>query len=555
MNNPSLEASCIAAGFESQFDEVKDKDGNKAYSPKPSRRNSLNRDPNADSADTPATTKVGAFSIDDGIEMARYAQASYAFANPEESADIQRFIREGSKVYTLKPLKKDVSWTETTIENQDTGIFVERADGTAVIAFKGSDRVNTWASDFNPVMVNHADGGRYHSGFLTMYNELEASMWNHIMNFAEKNGYSIEEAMEKITFTGHSRGAGCAQVAADIASRKTKTVSGKRTVSKMVTFAAPRALHKHTAGEFNEAAKDKHLNILQAKDVVGYAALSSLNGGAHTGHKVYLPVERDSWIHMMSGYRKMLNTLKFMGEVKRDPNSKTGNTYRFESANADEKRDLLKEKDNSLQAWVESAGNAVLHPVEAAQHIGGNVKWAIDNPEEAVDAAADSLLQGGANVGEVIGNAGRIGKLAAVGATKKIASTITGSKDKIAVEETENAAPSTSFLDVVKATPSFVYDSAKSLGSSVISATGNFIFGTDAVLEDDASLDKRQADANARQAKFAKEFEAKMGQKPQLEELNIERKEISPATKNVASRAWDSTTSMAKKAFNAVKFW
>ena len=106
--DPSLLTSVFAAGYSDQFDEVKDKDGNKAYSPKPSRRNSLNLDPNADSADTPATTKVGAFSIDDGVEMARYAQASYAFANPEDSADIQRFQREGSKVYTLKPLKKEL---------------------------------------------------------------------------------------------------------------------------------------------------------------------------------------------------------------------------------------------------------------------------------------------------------------------------------------------------------------------------------------------------------------------------------------------------------------
>lgn len=257
-------------------------------------------------------------------------------------------------------------------------------------------------------------GGRYHGGFLTMYKELEASAWNLIMNFAEKNGYSVKEAMAKITITGHSRGAGCAQVFADIAQRKTGVVSP------MITFAAPRALHKKTAGDFNELSKDNYLNILQAKDIVGYAAFSALNGGAHIGHKMYLPVDGKSWIHQMGGYRKMLNTMHVIGEVKREVSSTVGNTYKFESANANEDRDLLSETDNSIQAWVETGIEVVKNPKKAAVSLLNRATWVLENPVDAIDLAASTTIQVAKNVGEIALNAAGIAKLALVGTAKKV---------------------------------------------------------------------------------------------------------------------------------------
>ncbi len=425
----ALQVSMIGHGYERHFDDVSDDESDEPiYALKGDKKDLGRKNPNA---------KVGNFTTTDAIEMARYAQAAYKVINPEESKDIQRFINEGSKVYALKPLKAEVTWAEAAFENQDTGIFVERNNGTAVLSFQGSKRLNTWLSDFNPIMRNHEDGGRYHMGFLTMYKELEASAWNHIMNFAEKNGYSIEEAMGKITITGHSRGAGCAQVFADIAQRKTGVVSP------MITFAAPRALHKKTAGEFNELAKDNYLNILQAKDIVGYAALSVLNGGAHIGHKVYLPVDGGSWMHMMGGYRKMLNTLHVMGEVKREVNSKTGNTYKFESANANEDRDLLSETDNSIQAWVETGIEVVTNPMQSAKTLSERATWAVENPVEAIDLAASTTIQVAKNIGEVALNAASIAKLALVGTAKKVEGFIKSPSTKAAVVSVANTVSDT----------------------------------------------------------------------------------------------------------------
>lgn len=413
-----LAISMISTGYEELFENSSDDESSPQFVLKPAYQDKAN--PNRDA-------KVGNFTTADAREMARYAQAVYSFVNPENDKDIQGFINEGSKIYTLKALKDEVSWTETTFQNQDTGIFVEKADGTAVLSFKGSDRLNTWLSDFNPVMVNHEDGGRYHSGFLTMYRELEAAAWNHIMNFAEKNGYSIEDAMEKITITGHSRGAGCAQVFADIARRKTKVAP------KLITFAAPRALHKHTAGEFNEAGKNNHLNILQAKDIVGHAAFGSLNGGAHIGNKVKLPVDKASWMHMMDGYRKPLNTMHAHGKVQRERGSITGNTYRFESANANEKRDLKTEADNSVQAWAETLYYGATNPKQAANILLDRAEWAMNNPAAATERALDTGIAIAENVGEIALNTAKIGKLAAVGTVKKIHQFVTDPATKSAV--------------------------------------------------------------------------------------------------------------------------
>lgn len=446
-NLEALEVSMIGHGYHELFEDVSDDESDEpSYALKADKKDLKRENPNA---------KVGNFTTADAIEMARYAQAAYKVINPEESKDIQRFINEGSKVYSLKTLKEEVSWAETAFENQDTGIFVERADGTAVLSFQGSKRLNTWLSDFNPVMQNHENGGRYHGGFLTMYNELEASVWNHIMNFAEKNSYSVEEAMAKITITGHSRGAGCAQVFADIAQRKTGVVSP------MITFAAPRALHKKTAGDFNELAKDNHLNILQAKDIVGYAALSAINGGAHIGHKMYLPVSGDSWIHQMGGYRKMLNTMHVMGEVKREVGSATGNTYKFESANEHEDRDLLSEKDNSLQAWVETGIDAVKDPKKAASSILDRASWAVQNPVEAIDLAASTTIQVAKNVGEVALNAAGIAKLALVGTAKKVEGFVKSPSTKAAVVSAAN---------IIVDTSKYVANTAQSLGTKAWNA-------------------------------------------------------------------------------------
>ncbi len=416
----TMQVSMIAHGYDNLFEDVSDDESAPSYKPIEEREN-----PNA---------QVGNFTTADAVEMARYAQAAYSFVNPEKSKDIQRFINEGYKVYTLKSLKAEVSWAETTLENQDTAIFVERKDGTAVLSFKGSDRLNTWLSDFNPIMRNHENGGRYHGGFLTMYNELEASAWNHIMNFAKKNGYSTEEAMKHLTITGHSRGAGCAQVFADIAQRKTGVVSP------IITYAAPRALHKKTAGEFNELAKDDHLNILQHKDVVGYAAAAAFNGGAHIGHKVFLPVDGGSYMHMMSGYRKALNTLHAVGEVKRDVNSRIGNTYRFESANANETRDLLSETDNSVQAWVETGIEAVTNPKQAAKTLSEKAIWTLENPVEAIDLAASATIQVAKNVAEIALNTASIAKLVLVGTAKRIESVVKSPKVKSAVSSVKGFA-------------------------------------------------------------------------------------------------------------------
>jgi hypothetical protein len=334
--DPSLLASKVAEGFEPFFDKVQHK-GKSVFLP---------RDGAADFRQN-ADEKVGIFTTTDLRDAARCAQAAYHYADPESSDEINFLKDNGAIIHTLKPLKAEVSWYETIFENQDTGLFIEKSDGTAVVAFKGSDRLQTWISDFDALMTDHEDGGRYHSGFLKMYKELEVALFNNLTNFAEKNGYTIEEAIEKTTFTGHSRGGGTTYVAADIVRRKLGAAP------KVITFAAPRALHKHTVADYNEAAKEKTLNFTQDKDPVHYAAFSFLNSGAHPGNKVYAPLDQGHLPHQMAGYRNMANMMHALEEVSSDPTQQGGKKYKFEAYQ--EERDLKNETDHSLQAYAESA--------------------------------------------------------------------------------------------------------------------------------------------------------------------------------------------------------
>ena len=365
------------------------------YSPKVARKN--------------VDQKVGIFTTADACDAIRYAQAVYSFDNPDANEDIQKFKNEGSTVNFVKKLTadKDLTWGQTTFENQDTAMFVTKTDGTAVLSFKGSDRLNTWLSDFYAPMHTHANGGKYHGGFLTMYNELEASTWNHIMKFASSNGYSIEDALSKIRITGHSRGAGVAQVFADIARRKFGVAM------ETITFSAPRALHNKTAAEFNKAAKNVTLNIRQKNDPVAYAAFASLNGGAHVGNKVDISTDKASFAHIAGGIRKTLNTMHALGKVSRD---ESGNVYKFKAV--EDGRDLESEGDYSAQAYAEATVEAVKNPVAAAQHVKETLEYAKENPLETAQSVAKRGVAIVKGAGTVIENTFKLGKMAAVGTVK-----------------------------------------------------------------------------------------------------------------------------------------
>lgn len=325
--------------------------------------------------------KVGVFTTTDLRDAARHAQAVYDYANPEANNDIKKFKEEGSTVSFVKTLKKEVSWYETTFENQDTAMFVTQKDGTAVLSFKGSDRLQTWLSDFNALMTDHEDGGRYHTGFLNMYKEMETSLWDHVRSFAKVNNYSIEDALNNLTVAGHSRGSGAAQVFSDIARRKYGVAV------KTILFAAPRALHKHTAAEYNEAAKDVTLNFAQAKDPVYYAALSTFNGGAHVGNKVFTALDRDLYPHVMDGYRNMANMMHGFEAVVENPDKDNQTQYRFE-AHEEAPRDLASEKDHSVQAYAESAISGVK---AAANTVVSGVKTVASTVASGVKSVASTI--------------------------------------------------------------------------------------------------------------------------------------------------------------------
>ena len=353
--DPNLLMSRIAGGYESETEyssdeETVDIDGME-YELVHEGRHLPRSDSDLDLRKN-LDAKVGVFTTTDLRDAARHVQAVYDYANPDANQDIKKFKEDGSTVSFVKTLKKEVTWYETTFENQDTALFVTQEDGTAVLSFKGSDRLQTWLSDLNALMTDHKDGGRYHTGFLNMYNEMEDSLWNHVMNFAENNGYSTKEALNKLTVAGHSRGSGAAQVFADIARRKFG-VAVKTTL-----FAAPRALHKHTAAEYNEAAKDKTLNFAQAKDPVYYAALSAFNGGAHIGNEVFTALDKNLYPHMMDGYRNMANMMHGFEEVVENPGKANQTKYKFE-AYEKAPRDLASETDHSVQAYAESAISGV----------------------------------------------------------------------------------------------------------------------------------------------------------------------------------------------------
>lgn len=283
-----------------------------------------------------ADKTVASFSMDEVLRATTMVEASCEFALYSDTLPFaEKLQREGSRVEYFGR------------NDKDGGIFVTHKDGTAHLVYRGSSNLDNWVQNANILNETEDDGGRYHRGFYKGYDKTSDQVWAMIDAFAQYQGLTRAQALGKITVTGYSRGGAIATIFSDVARRKTGFAP------RTVTFEAPRALHKYTAAEYNVAAKSKTLNIAQKHDPVHYANFSAFAGDAHVGQKMYLPLDKNHFPHVLRGFSNALHAMEQVGKLK----GSNGRIYEFEAYKED--RDHSKEKDHSVQAYVESAIGAV----------------------------------------------------------------------------------------------------------------------------------------------------------------------------------------------------
>ena len=279
--------------------------------------------------------RVGKFTTRAVLDALRYAKASYKYINAGLNPNIKELTGEGSVVHFISKLDEKPSRMAAALENQDTALFVEKTDRTAVLAFKGSDRLNTWLSNFTASTIeSQYKTGKYHTGFFSMYKHLEEQIWDRITKWKDKHNYTIKEALKKLVVTGHSRGGAAAIIFSDRA-RRYSGVSPKT-----ITFGAPRALTNKTAIEYDKYAGGNTLNISQVKDPVHYLVFSSITGLSHVGLKLYLPLDTAYYPHILNGYESVLCILDQFEEVSEYPSDPLYPKYKFEAYDDPNYKDL-----------------------------------------------------------------------------------------------------------------------------------------------------------------------------------------------------------------------
>lgn len=323
-----------------------------------------------------AGIRIASFDIDEIKEAEMAVNASY-----EYKGDYKKYTHETREALALKGSKVDYFGDDYG----DGGTFITHADGTAHLAFRGSSNWDNWFKNGGLKNI-YFNGGKYHGGFFEGYRSTKGAVWNLIEKFAASQNMDIPTALNKITVTGHSRGAAIATVFSDVTRRD------HGVAMRTVTFEAPRALHKHTAAEYNLNAKDVTLNIAQKDDPVHYVNFAGFAGDAHVGQKLYLPLHKCTAPHLINGFSEALSAMQTHGSISAD-----GRTYKFEAFQ--ENRDLASEEDHSIQAYVERAGYAVMHPLETT----GNALYATGNAiihpiDTTIDLASRAYSVGAAGV-------------------------------------------------------------------------------------------------------------------------------------------------------------
>ena len=138
-------------------------------------------------------------------------------------------------------------------DKKDTEAFICGNDAMLILAFRGTQTLEDWQTDFEVELVK-SNVGRVHRGFTESLDYIWDEIKQSIGKFRAKN--------QKIWITGHSLGGALATLAVDRLTEEDEDVSG------LYTFGQPRVGDKEFAENFDMKIKSRSFRFVNDEDIV-----------------------------------------------------------------------------------------------------------------------------------------------------------------------------------------------------------------------------------------------------------------------------------------------
>ena len=171
----------------------------------------------------------------------RLAEASESVYNPSWD-EVEKKVTQEWGFANFTPFEKD-----------DTEAFICGNDAMLILAFRGTQTLEDWQTDFKVQLVE-SSVGRVHKGFTESLDNIWEEIKQSISQFRDKN--------QKIWITGHSPGGALAALAVDRLTEDDEDISG------LYTFGQPRVGDKDFAGNFNWKIKSRAFRFVNDEDIV-----------------------------------------------------------------------------------------------------------------------------------------------------------------------------------------------------------------------------------------------------------------------------------------------
>ena len=138
-------------------------------------------------------------------------------------------------------------------DKEDAEAFICGNDAVLILAFRGTQTLEDWQTDFKVKLVK-SSVGRVHRGFTESLDNIWEDIKQSIAQFCDKS--------QKIWITGHSLGAALAALAVD------RLTEGEEEVSGLYTFGQPRVGDKEFAENFDWKIKSRSFRFVNDEDIV-----------------------------------------------------------------------------------------------------------------------------------------------------------------------------------------------------------------------------------------------------------------------------------------------
>lgn len=265
-----------------------------------------------DQVEKHSVAKIGGFTIDRTIEMAKYAELAYYqphFFKDDDDANVTKGgMKTKAQNDAMEAMLKKLLEEGNTVrffgsQTENAGLIIEHTDGRVTVAYHGTDTTKNLLTDANVFYaMDRETGGRFHGGFYSDFAESAAQVETHLRMIAENQGMSLAELGQKTTFTGHSLGASLATISG-YWFRKVHNMEG---VS-VAAFAPARAMDYSTAIDFDNVMGKNVISVSKAGDPVPYAYNATIFGAKHVGQRIHLPANVEGYLpgiehHNMTTY-------------------------------------------------------------------------------------------------------------------------------------------------------------------------------------------------------------------------------------------------------------